>query len=122
VSGEQIKVISTVVQLALIITATFLISRGFTMLLQILFAELVGKQYTEFEPITVILPVCTRRRVDLLAKQIGVPSSRLCAELLSACIEQAEMEWGMVDGAMKPAAAEKPAQNHCIPDSMRLVG
>jgi len=86
--------------------------------------ELTGREHVEFEPLLVVLPLVTKRRVDLLSKQIGVPASRLCAELLAACIQQAEIEWGMVDGSNAPAAAVnlvgKPPQ--VIPDKVRLLG
>ncbi|WP_205702171.1 hypothetical protein, partial [Candidatus Izimaplasma sp. ZiA1] len=64
------------------------------MVIQSIIEELVGKESTEYEQFTIFLDISAAARVSLLSRQLGVSTSRLCAELISSSIGQAEHEWG----------------------------
>ena len=57
-----------------------------------LLEELMGS-HDEFEQVTVFLDVATAAEARDLAAQIGVPTSRLLAELLPPAVREARSEW-----------------------------
>ena len=77
--------------------------------------EMMGKN-SEFERVFALIPVDVSEQVNELAKLMGVPTSRLLAELVSVSIKDARSEWDHLVES-KPKREEYPAAplNH-IPD------
>jgi len=69
-----------------------------------LIEEMLGNA-TEFERMYLLLPLESSQRVRVLAAEIGVPTSRLLAELVAESISGAETQWRRLI-AETPGAAD----------------
>jgi len=63
------------------------------MLIAKLIEEMMVGETGEFESINVLLPVDVSQEVRDLAFRVGVPASRLVAELISQGVTEANTEW-----------------------------
>ena len=72
-----------------------------------LLESLIGDS-TEFEQVTILIPVEVLGEAQDLAAQIGVPTARLLAELLPPALREARGEWRSVSFGMAPDSEPAP--------------
>lgn len=63
------------------------------MMIANLIESMIPEANGEFTSMTVLMPLDTATAVRDLAHKMGVPTSRLHAELLRAALTEAEVEW-----------------------------
>lgn len=87
------------------------------MLISKILQEMIGNAQGEFESQTVLLPFDTATALRDLSAKMGVPASRLHAELLAAALLEADTEWRRLTVGQypKPSSPEAPVLSLRMP-------